>query len=210
MRVPPDRRSNKASKKSAASEWPSDAKRADDWAAIEAKLEKNPFHKGNTAGGRKPPYKPEYAIQAKALCERGATTDELAEVFGVSPKIIRMWQLTQDDFREACTLTPACTERVKRTIFDNAAAGNFGAAKYWDGNHQSEGEDTLALLLKEISDSYESRVQPRYTGPDRIMMSKKEHFELGGHSDSETDWSKKTPEEISQYKQRLLEMRRKP
>lgn len=97
-----------ASKKSAASVRPSNAKRADDWAAIEAKLEKNPFHKGNTAGGRKPPYQPEYAVQAKALCERGATMEELAEALGVSPKTIRMWQLTQDDFREACKLTPAC------------------------------------------------------------------------------------------------------
>ena len=88
MRAPQDRRSNKASKKSAASERPSDAQYANDWAAIEAELEKNPFHKGNTAGGRKPPYKPEYAVQAKALCERGATTDELADALGVSPKKI--------------------------------------------------------------------------------------------------------------------------
>jgi hypothetical protein len=76
MRVPPDRRSNKASKISAASKRAIEAAHANDRAAIEAELEKNPFHKGNTAGGRKPPYKSEYAVQAKALCKRGATMDE--------------------------------------------------------------------------------------------------------------------------------------
>lgn len=199
-----------ASKKSAASERPSDAKRAGDWAAIEAEMEKNPFHRGNTAGGRKLPYKPEYAVQAKAWCKRGATTDELAEAFGVSPKIIRMWQFTHDDFREACALTPACTQRVIRAIFDSAAAGNFGAAKYWDGNHQSEGEDPFSVFLKQLSDSYESRMQPRYTGPDGIMMSKKEHLALGGTEGGEIDWDNKSSEEISQCKRHLLDMRQKP
>jgi hypothetical protein len=209
MRVPPDRRSNKASKKSAASERPVEVQRADLRAVIEAELEKNPFHKGNTAGGRTPPYKPEYAVQAKALCERGATTDELSEALGVSPKIVGMWLLVHDDFREACKLTPACTDRVKRKIFESAAAGNFAAAKFWDENHESEGVDTFALFLKELSDSHESRVQPRFTGPDRMMMSKAEQIALVGHAEADNDWRNKTPEEASQFKERLLELRRR-
>lgn len=210
MRAPQDRHLNKASKRSAATERSSDATRTDNWTVIEAEMEKNPFHRGNTAGGRKPPYKPEYAEHAKAFSERGATTEELADALGVSPKILRFWQNTQDDFNKACALTPACTDRVKRTIFDSAAAGNIAAAKYWDGNHQSEGVDTLALLLKQLSESHESRVQPKYTGPNGMMMSKKEHLELGGSDDSEIDWRKKTPEEVSQCERRLLDMRQKP
>jgi hypothetical protein len=209
MRVPPDRRSNKASKKSTASERPVEVQRADHRAVIEAELEKNPFHKRNTAGGRTPPYQPEYAVQAKALCERGATTDELAEALGVSPKVVGMWQLVHDDFREACKLTPACTERVKRRIFESAAAGNIAAARFWDENHESEGVDTLKQLLREISDSHESRVQPRFTGPDRMMMSKAEQIALVGHAEADNDWRNKTPEEANQFKQRLLELCRR-
>ena len=93
MRVP-NSRSKKASKKSTASERPINFENANDHAAIEGALEKNPFHKHNTAGGRTPPYMPEYASLAKAMCERGATLDELAEIFRVSPKTIRFWQIS--------------------------------------------------------------------------------------------------------------------
>lgn len=187
-----------------------DPSHADHWVAAEAKLEKNPFHKGNTAGGRKPPYKPEYAECAKRLCERGATMEELAEALGVSPKTVRLWQFVHDDFHKACALTPECTERVKRTIFEKASAGNIAAAKYWDANHQSEGKDPFAVFLQELSDNYISRLGPRYRGPDGIMMSKTEHFQLGAPSATEIDWSTKTPEEISQFKERLFELRRSP
>lgn len=208
MRVRQSRHPGKPSEESTPLGRSDDPSHADHWAAIEANLEKNPFHNGNTAGGRKPPYKPEYAIRAKALCDGGATTDELAEAFGISPKIVQMWQFTHGDFRKACALTPACTERVMRAIFDSAAAGNFGAAKYWDGNHQSEGKNPFTVFLQELSDSYVSRVGPRYRGPDGIWMSKTEHFQLGAPSAAEIDWSKKTPEEISQFKERLFELRR--
>lgn len=233
MRVPPDRRSKKASKKSTASERPVDAQRANDYAAIEAELEKSPFHKGNTAGGRKPPYKPEYAIQAKAMCERGATTDELAEALGVSPKTIRMWQLTHDDFLEACKLTPACTERVRRSMFDSSigqkifteravesgsqrqnvkttttSPGNLAAGRSFVIEQVVPVEGEIAQLLKQLQGT---RARPQYTGPNGTMISEEEHAALGGIAGGgEIDWSKKSPEEIIESKRRLLEMRRKP
>ena len=138
MRVPPDKPSNKASKKSAASERPVEAQRADDWASIEAELEKNPFHKGNTAGGRKPPYKPEYVERAKEMCERGATLDEVAEVLGVSPKTIRIWQISHDDFFEACKVTPGCVERAKRNIFDIAMGQKVTTDKIVESGSQRQ------------------------------------------------------------------------
>jgi hypothetical protein len=210
MRVRQSRHPVKTSEELTASERSSDPSHADHWVTTEAKLEKSPFHRGNTAGGRKPPYKPEYAIKAKTLCERGATTDELAEELGVLPQAIRSWQRNYEDFRKACALTPAHSERIKKMIADSAAAGNIGAAKYWDSNHQSEGEDTLALLVKQLGHSHTSRVQPQYTGPDGMMMSLEEHRALGGISGREIDWSQKSPEETNQSKRRLIEMRRKP
>jgi hypothetical protein len=89
---------------------------AEDTGAISASPEANNFAQGNTGGGRHPPYKPEYAERAKAMCDRGATLDELAEVFEVPPKTIRFWTISNSDFYEACKVTPGCVERAKRNI----------------------------------------------------------------------------------------------
>ena len=109
-----------------ANEWPDVS---GDRANILARLEESEFAKGNTANGRKPSYKPEYAEYAKAMCERGATTDELADALGVSADVIGLWQRVQPDFFEACKLTPACIERVKRSIFESAVGKIAGLEK---------------------------------------------------------------------------------
>jgi hypothetical protein len=204
---------------------------AEDTGAISASPEANNFAQGNTAGGRHPPYKPEYAERAKAMCDRGATLDELAEVFEVPPKTIRFWTISNSDFYEACKVTPGCVERAKRNIFDiamgqkvvterivqsgskkqtakvtNHLPANLAASKSFVPDEVVPLEGELRQLLKELQGSWTGVT---YRGPDGTMMSHEEHVAVGGAAGgSEIDWSKKSAEEITQCKQILLERRR--
>lgn len=233
MRVPPNCRSKKTSKKSTASERSVDVENANDHAAIEAALEQNPFHKHNTAGGRTPPYMPEYADRAKAMCERGATLDELADIFRVSSKTIRIWQISHKDFFEACQVTPGCVERVKRNIFDIAMGqkvvmeriadsgngrqitkvttnlpANLAASKSFVPETAIQVEGEFAVFLRQLNEIH-SMVGIRYTGPDGKMMSKEENIALGGGS-SEIWWAKKSAEELKVAQETLKRLRQKP
>lgn len=169
MRAPHSKRVNKASKHSTASERPKGVQYADkyadapyDRAAILAALEKNKFAKGNTAGGRKPPYKPEYAEIAKAMCARGATTYQLAEALGVSADTVSTWIVTQPAFSEACKINDeACDERVKRSVFESALVPNSGAAKSWldrvmkeKSNKNLSDEEAMARARASLYDSF--------------------------------------------------------
>jgi hypothetical protein len=203
---------------------------AEDTGAISASPEANKFAQGNTAGGRHPAYKPEYAERAKAMCDRGATLDELAEVFEVPPKTIRFWTISNGDFFEACKVTPGCVERAKRNIFDiamgqkvvterivqsgskkqttkvtNHLPANLAASKSFVPDEVVPLEGELRQLLKELQGS---RTGVTYRGPDGTMMSKEEHLAVGGVPDSEIDWRNKSADEITQCKQILFERRR--
>jgi hypothetical protein len=198
---------------------------------IEARLEANRFAQGNTAGGRHPAYKPEYAERAKAMCERGATLDELAEVFEVPPKTIRFWMISNGDFSEACKVTPGCVERAKRNIFDiamgqkvvterivqsgskkqttkvtNHLPANLAASKSFVPDEVVPLEGELTVLLKELQGS---RTGVKYRGPDGTMLSAAEHVAVGGISGgSEIDWSNKSPDEINRCEKIVRDLRR--
>lgn len=203
---------------------------AEDIETISARPEPNKFAQGNTAGGRHPAYKPEYAERAKAMCDRGATLDELAEVFEVLPKTIRFWTISNGDFFEACKVTPGCVERAKRNIFDiamgqkvvtdrivqsgskkqttkvtNHLPANLAASKSFVPDEVVPTEGELAQLLKELQGT---RTGVRYPGPNGTMLSEEEHVTVGGTPGSETDWRNKSADEITRCKQILLERRR--
>lgn len=204
---------------------------AEDIGAISARPEPNKFAQGNTAGGRHPPYKPEYAEHAKAMCDRGATLDELAEVFEVPVKTIRFWINSNDDFFEACKVTPGCVERSRRNIFDmgvgqkvvterivqsgskkqtikvtNHLPANLAASKSFVPDEVVHTEGELTQLLKQLQGT---RTGVKYTDPNGLMMSEEEHVAVGGVSGgSETDWSKKSADEITRCERTLLERRR--
>ncbi len=202
---------------------------AEDIAAISARLEANRFARGNTAGGRHPAYKPEYAERAKVICERGATLDELAEVFEVPPKTIRFWMISNGDFSEACKVTPGCVERAKRNIFDIAMGqqvftdrtvqsgskkqttkvtthlpANLAASKSFVPDEVVPLEGELTVLLKELQGS---RVGVNFRGPDGTMLSAAEHVAVGGVLDSEIDWRNKSPDEINRCEKIVLDLR---
>ncbi len=198
------KRSSRPRRTLLANEWPDVS---GDRAEILTRLEKSEFAKGNTANGRKPSYKPEYAEYAKAMCERGATTDELAVAFGVSVDVISLWQRVQPDFFEACKLTPACIERVKRSIFESAVGkivgqektvvsgsqiqttksradmpANFGAAKFFTSQKEFQVEGELRTLLRELQGT---RVRPKRLLPGEILDSEEEIKTQKRHSGSE-------------------------
>lgn len=138
MRNPPSKRSKKASKGSAparrklAAEADNSASDSHEHPTDPAENEECDYAARNTAGGRKPPYKPEYAEAARSMCERGATTDELAEFFRVSAKIINYWRLMYPEFSEASKIVEdACDERAKRSMFENSLLPNSAGPKAW-------------------------------------------------------------------------------
>jgi hypothetical protein len=80
--------------------------------------------------GRPTAFKPEYAQQAKKLCELGATDMELADFFGVNVATIHRWKLTHQDFCDALRAgKSACDDRVERSLYNRAVGYEHDATK---------------------------------------------------------------------------------
>lgn len=89
------------------------------------------------AGGRPSLYQPEYAQKARELCERGATTADLAEFFQVSTQTIRNWSHEHVDFFEALKIGKAAAdERVEASLYHKAIGYSFDAVKIFQ--HQGQ------------------------------------------------------------------------
>jgi hypothetical protein len=66
-------------------------------------------------------YKPEYAEQALAQCEKGATDQELADFFGITVRTLYRWKNTQAEFCQALKDGKAPADgRVERSLFERA------------------------------------------------------------------------------------------
>lgn len=85
------------------------------------------------ARGRPSSYKPEYADQARKLCELGATDYELAQFFDVDTATIYRWRNTKEDFCEAVTCgKDKADERVARSLFNRAVGYTFESEKVFN------------------------------------------------------------------------------
>jgi hypothetical protein len=74
-----------------------------------------------TAMGRPSNFHPELSDQAHNYCLLGATNDELAEFFGVSPRTIDRWIAEHADFRDAVhSGRVAADARVARAMYGRA------------------------------------------------------------------------------------------
>lgn len=70
---------------------------------------------------RPPSYKPEYAEQARSLCEQGLTDKELAAFFGVSDRTIQRWKLDYSEFCQSLKVGKDISdEAVERSLFQRA------------------------------------------------------------------------------------------
>ena len=75
-------------------------------------------------------FKPEYCAKAKELCQRGATTADLATAFGVTQWTIDFWRVTCPEFYEACRLDDdAANARVARALYERAVGYTYTTEK---------------------------------------------------------------------------------
>ena len=71
--------------------------------------------------GRPTEYRPEFATQAKILCEAGATDADLADEFGVTVPTIRNWRFKYPEFFTAIKLNkPIADDQVERSLYERA------------------------------------------------------------------------------------------
>lgn len=87
--------------------------------------------------GRPSSYKPEYAEQARKLCELGATDIEIADFFEISDRTVYRWQLKYPEFCQALKAgKDAADERVERSLYHKATGYSFESEKIFQ--HQGE------------------------------------------------------------------------
>lgn len=88
-------------------------------------------------GGRPSSYQPEYAEQARKLCELGATDIEVADFFDVSDRTVYRWQLKYPEFCQALKAgKEAADDRVERSLYHKATGYSFESEKIFQ--HQGE------------------------------------------------------------------------
>ncbi len=98
-------------------------------------------------GGRPTAYKPEFAIEAKSLCERGATDKELADHFDVNVATIYRWRNAFSEFCEACIAgKDFADDRVERALYNRAVGYSFDSEKVF----QSSGEIIRAATIEHV------------------------------------------------------------
>jgi len=84
-------------------------------------------------GGRPRAYDPSFAIEAQALCERGATDMELAEHFDVTVRTIYRWRNAFPDFCQAVVIgKDAADDRVERALYNRAVGYSFESEKIFN------------------------------------------------------------------------------
>jgi hypothetical protein len=80
--------------------------------------------------GRPSGFRPEYAEQARKLCELGATDIELADFFEVSDRTIYRWQAKHPEFCQALKAGKvSADERVERSLYHKAVGYSYDAVK---------------------------------------------------------------------------------
>jgi hypothetical protein len=87
--------------------------------------------------GRPTDYKPEYADQARKLCELGATDIDIADFFEVSDRTIYRWQSRHPEFCQALKAgKESADDRVERSLYHKAVGYSFDSEKVFQ--HQGE------------------------------------------------------------------------
>lgn len=77
--------------------------------------------------GRPPKYDPDsMPVQAKKLCTLGATDNEIADFFEVTPRTINRWKLDHPEFCHSLKVgKKVADERVKRALYQSAVGYDF-------------------------------------------------------------------------------------
>ena len=100
-----------------------------------------------SAGGRPSPYKPEFAEQARKLCQLGATDLELADFFGVDVRTIYRWRNTHEAFCQSVVVgKDAADERVARALYQRAVGYSYESEKVF----QNKGDIVRADVTEHV------------------------------------------------------------
>lgn len=97
----------------------------------------NQYALGSEGAGGPTKYIPEYAAQARKLCERGATDADLAHIFGVTIQTIANWCVRHEEFLGAVKLgKDASDELMVRSLYQRGRGFTVRATKFIvaDGN----------------------------------------------------------------------------
>lgn len=66
-------------------------------------------------------YKPEYALQAKKICELGATDKQLSDFFEVTVSTINLWKIQHPEFSESLKIGKGLPDqKVEHSLFQKA------------------------------------------------------------------------------------------
>lgn len=80
--------------------------------------------------GRPSIYRPEFAEQARKLCELGATDFELADFFKVNTLTVYRWRNAHEEFCKAVEIgKEAADSRVERALYNRAVGYSFESEK---------------------------------------------------------------------------------
>lgn len=80
--------------------------------------------------GRPTEYEPEFAEQARKLCQLGATDVEIADFFEVSVRTIYRWKADHDGFCQALKVgKEIADDRVERSLYQKAVGYTHDAVK---------------------------------------------------------------------------------
>jgi hypothetical protein len=80
--------------------------------------------------GQPTKYRKEFADRARALCEMGATDQELADFFLVDVRTIYNWKHAEPEFFQALRVgKEACDDRVERSLYQRAIGYEQDAVK---------------------------------------------------------------------------------
>jgi hypothetical protein len=75
-------------------------------------------------------YRPDYARQAREICARGATLEDLAAIFGTTRQTIHNWSLQHQEFFDALKAgREARTDRVEASLYRKALGYSYESEK---------------------------------------------------------------------------------
>lgn len=103
--------------------------------------------KDASEGGRPSKYRPEFARQAKLLCQRGATDAEIAEFLGVTTVTVWRWRSEYAEFCNACIIgKDECDARVERSLYQRAVGYSYHTEKIF----AFQGDITRAQTVEHV------------------------------------------------------------
>jgi transcriptional regulator with XRE-family HTH domain len=86
-------------------------------------------------GGRPAEYDPEYAVEARKLCQLGATDEDLADFFEVTRMTIKRWESRYPEFNAALKRAKeAADDRVERSLYARATGYTFNSEKIFNND----------------------------------------------------------------------------